>query len=169
MWGAPLQKGAVHFILPHVMLSLIRHPKTGTCFAMVLQNLPCVDLQCWASLVICLSFCPSGGQDLGRQSDVLLLLRSVPAPLPACPDSANWCDSVIKCRQRSDSSMRGQRALRKVGTNPVCSSVKISCCCSVGQACYQDVTWLKQSQWYSDMLIRNMKGKGAQSYWISIH
>lgn len=47
--------------------------------------------------------------------------------------------------------------LRKAGTNPVCSSVKISRCCSVGQACYQDVTWLKRSQWYSDVLIRNVK------------
>lgn len=168
MWGALPQKGSVHFLLPHVMLSLIRHPKTGACFAMVLQNLPCVDLKCWASQVTRLSFCPSGGQDLGWQSDVLLLLRSVPAPLPACPDSANWFDSIIKRLQRSVSSMRGQMALRKVGTDPVCSSVKISCRCS-GQACYQDVTWLKQSQWYSEMLIRNMKEKGAQSYWISIH
>lgn len=54
--------------------------------------------------------------------------------------------------------------LRKAGTSPVCSSVKISGCCSVGQACYQDVTWLKWSQWYSDVLIRNVKGKGAQGY-----
>lgn len=59
--------------------------------------------------------------------------------------------------------MRGQMALGKIGTNPVCSSVKISRC-SVGQACYQDVTWLKQSQWYSDVLIRNVKRKEAQDY-----
>lgn len=160
------------------MPSLIRYPKTGILFAMVLQNLPfavspvqiqCVHLKCWASLVICLSFCHSRRQDLGGQSGALLLLRSVPAPLPACPDSANWCDSVIKCLQRSISSRRWQMGLRKVGTSPVCSSVKISGCCSVGQACYQDVTWLKQCQWHSDVLIRNVKGKGAQDYWISIH
>lgn len=166
MWGAPPQKGAVHFILPHVMPSLIGHPKTGLHFAMVLQNLPfavrpvqrqCVHLKCWASLVMCLSFCHSLRQDLGGQSDVPLLLRSVPAPLPACPDSANCCDGVIKCLQRSASSRRRQMGLRKAGTNPVCSSVKISRCCSVGQACYQDVTWLKRSQWYSDVLIRNVK------------
>lgn len=157
---------------------LIRYPKTGVCFAVVLQNLhfavrpvqiKCVHLRCWASLLICLSFCHSWRQDLGGQSDVLLLLRSVPAPLPACPDSVNWCDSVIRWLQRCVSSVRWQIGLRKAGSNPVCSSVRISGCCSGGQACYQDVTWLKRSQWYSDVLVRNVKGRGAQGYWISIH